>query len=61
METNSWLDPRIGRIIDLELEITEALSKGHKSHDEDKFKEHRAELEKLRAELKLERRAQGRG
>ena len=58
---NSWIDPRIGRIIDLELEITLALNAGHKAHDQDKFKEHREELKKLRAELKLEKHGQGRG
>jgi hypothetical protein len=58
---STWIDPRIGRIIELELEITDALSKGHKAAENDKFKEHREELKQLRAELKLERRAQGRG
>jgi hypothetical protein len=58
---NTWIDPRIGRIIELELEITDALSKGHKAAENDKFKEHREELKRLRAELKLKRRAQGRG
>lgn len=57
---NNWLDPRIGRIIELELEVTYALTKGHKAHEEDKFKEHRAELKRLRAELKLEKHGQGR-
>ena len=57
---NSWIDPRIGRIIELELEITDAVSKGHKATDNDKFKEHREELKRLREELKIERRAQGR-
>lgn len=57
---NSWVDPRIGRIIELELEITDAVSKGHKAADSDKFKKHREELKRLREELKLERRAQGR-
>jgi hypothetical protein len=58
---NSWIDPRINRIIELELEITDAVSKGHKAADNDKFKEHREELKRLREELKIERRAQGRG
>jgi hypothetical protein len=57
---NSWIDPRITRIIELELEITDALSKGHKAADDDKFKEYREELKRLREELKIERRAQGR-
>ena len=57
---NSWVDPRISRIVELELEITDALSKGYKAADDDKFKEHREELKRLREELKIERRAQGR-
>jgi ribosome assembly protein YihI (activator of Der GTPase) len=57
---NNWIDPRIGRIIELELEITDAVSKGHKPRDDDKFKEYREELKRLREELKFERRAQGR-
>jgi hypothetical protein len=57
---NSWIDPRVRRIVELELEITDAVSKGHKATDNDKFKEHREELKKLRDELKFERRAQGR-
>jgi len=57
---NSWVDPRISRIIELELEITDAVSKGHKAADSDNFKEHREELKRLREELKSERRAQGR-
>jgi len=57
---NSWIDPRVRRIVELELEITEAVSKGHKVTDNDKFKEHREEVKRLREELKTERRAQGR-
>jgi nitrogen fixation/metabolism regulation signal transduction histidine kinase len=56
-----WFDSRVGRIIELELEITKALIAGHKANEEDQFKSHREELKKLRGELKLERRAQGRG
>lgn len=57
---NSWIDPRVRRIVELELEITDAISKGHKATDSDKFKEHREEVKRLREELKTERRAQGR-
>lgn len=57
----SWFDSRVSRIIELELEITEALIAGHKAHEEDRFKSHREELKKLREEIKLERRAEGRG
>lgn len=49
---------KLSRIIKLELEITEALSKGHKASENDQFKEHREELKKLREELDLKRKAQ---
>lgn len=49
---------KLSRIVQLELEITEALSKGHKAAEDDQFKEHREELKKLREELNLKRRAQ---
>ena len=50
---NKYFDPRISRIIQLELIITEALSKGHKAHDNDEFSEYRKELKQLREELDL--------
>ena len=46
-------EEKIGRIIKLELEIVSAISEGHKACDNDKFKNHREELRKLRGELKL--------
>lgn len=49
---------KLSRIIKLELEITEALSKGHRASEDDQFKEHRKELKKLREELNLKRKAQ---
>ena len=52
----NYSDPRITRIIKLELEITEAIIDGHKSDGEDKFKAHREELERLRKELDIKRR-----
>jgi hypothetical protein len=51
-------EKKLGKIIKLELDITEALSKGHKASDNDKFKKHREQLKKLRDELGLKRRAQ---
>ena len=52
---NSYFDPKI---IQLELIITEALSKGHKAHENDEFSEYRKELKQLREELELKRQAQ---
>lgn len=52
------LEKKISRIIKMELEITEALSKGHKAKEDDQFKEYRSELKALREELNLKRRAQ---
>jgi hypothetical protein len=51
----NYNDPRISRIIKLELEITEALSKGHKASVEDQFKFHREELDRLRKQLNIKR------
>jgi hypothetical protein len=55
---NKYFDPRISRIIQLELIITEALSKGHKAKDDDEFEEYRKELKQLRKELDIKRQAQ---
>jgi hypothetical protein len=51
----NYSDPRITRIIKLELKITEAVINGHKSGVEDKFKTYREELERLRKELDIKR------
>ena len=45
-------------IVKLELEITLALSGGHKAADDDKFKQHRITLKQLREKHNLKRRAQ---
>jgi hypothetical protein len=50
---NKYYDPRISRVIELELIITKALFKGHKAYDNDEFKEYRKELKQLREELDL--------
>jgi hypothetical protein len=55
---NSYFDSRTSRIIQLELIITEALSKGHKAKDDDEFSEYRKELKQLREELDIKRQAQ---
>jgi ribosome assembly protein YihI (activator of Der GTPase) len=54
----NYFDPRIGEVIKMELEITEAISKGHKAQEDDQFQQYRIELKKLREELELKRRAQ---
>ena len=43
--------PKISRIIQIEMELTEAVMKGHKCHWGDVFKEKRNEMIKLRKEL----------
>jgi hypothetical protein len=55
---NKYYDSKISRIIQLELIITEALSKGHKAKDDDEFSEYRKELKQLREELDIKRQAQ---
>ena len=55
---NKYYDSRLSRIIQLELIITEALSKGHKAKDDDEFSGYRKELKQLREELGLKRQAQ---
>lgn len=48
----------IATIVKYELEMTEAISKGHKAADNDKFKEYRETLKQLRAKHNLKRKAQ---
>lgn len=43
----------ISRIIELETIVTEAVSKGHKSHTQDEFQPYREELKVLRKKLML--------
>ena len=45
-------------IVKLELEITMALSGGHKAADNDKFEQYRVILKQLREKYNLKRRAQ---
>ena len=45
-------------IVKLELEITMALSGGHKAANNDKFEQHRKTLKQLREKHNLKRRAQ---
>lgn len=43
----------ISRIIELEMIVTEAVSKGHKAHTQDEFQPFREELKVLRKKLML--------
>lgn len=42
---------KTSRIIELELEMTQAIVKGHRPHYDDEFQSHRDELLKLRTEI----------
>lgn len=58
----NWNDPRLSRIIELELEVTRAVILGHKPGQNDEFEEKRKELKRLREETgidKLVKRIQG--
>lgn len=48
---SKWNDPRISRIIKLELEITEAIYHGHHPAGNDKFESQRIEIARLREEV----------
>lgn len=50
-----WNDKRLSRIIKLELILNEAIYKGHKPKHDDEYKDIRAELKQLRAELGITR------
>jgi hypothetical protein len=49
--SSKWEDPRLSRIIELELEITEAIYYGHHPSGNDKFETKRIEIAKLREEV----------
>lgn len=43
--------PKISKIIQIELELTEAIRNGHKAHMGDEYKEKRNEMIRLRMEI----------
>lgn len=43
--------PKISRIIQIELELTEAVMNGHKAHLGDQYKDKRNEMIRLRSEI----------
>ncbi len=50
-ETTKWNDPRISRVIALELKVTRAIINGHRPAQNDEYENDRLELERLRKEL----------
>ena len=50
-------DPKISRVIELELKITRSIINGHKPIADDEFKLDREELEQLRKELNIKKRS----
>jgi hypothetical protein len=50
-------DPKISRVIELELKITRSIINGHKPSADDEFKLDREELEQLRKELNIKKRS----
>ncbi len=50
-------DPRISRIIELELKVTRAVINGHRPAENDEYKNDRLEIQKLRKEIENENRS----
>ena len=56
-ETTKWNDPRISRIIELELKVTRAIIQGHRPSQNDEYENDRLELQRLRKEIENEKRS----
>jgi hypothetical protein len=56
-ETTKWNDPRLSRIIELELKITRAIIQGHRPAENDEYQKERLEIQKLRKEIENENRS----
>ena len=50
-------DPRISRIIELELRVTRAVINGHQPAENDEYENDRLEIQKLRKEIENEKRS----
>jgi len=50
-------DPRISRIIELELKVTRAVINGHRPSENDEYQKERLEIQKLRKEIENENRS----
>ena len=53
-ETIKYNDPRISRIIELELRVTRAVINGHRPSENDEYENDRVELQRLRKEIENE-------
>jgi hypothetical protein len=53
MNWKHWKSPSLSKVIALELEITEAVLKGHKASHDDIYEEKRRELKRLREALEI--------
>jgi hypothetical protein len=56
-ETTKWNDPRLSRIIELELRVTRAVINGHRPAENDEYQKERLEIQKLRKEIENEKRS----
>jgi hypothetical protein len=56
-ETIKYNDPRIPRILELELKVTRAVINGHRPAENDEYENDRLELQKLRKEIENENRS----
>jgi hypothetical protein len=56
-ETIKYNDPRISRILELELRVTRAIIRGHRPLQNDEYEKDRLELENLRKEIEYEKRS----
>jgi len=52
-----WNDPRISRILELELKVTRAIIQGHRPSENDEYQKERLEIQKLRKEIENENRS----
>ena len=56
-ETIKYNDPRISRILELELKVTRAVINGHRPAENDEYENDRLEIQKLRKEIENEKRS----
>ena len=56
-ETTKYNDPRISRILELELKVTRAIIQGHRPSENDEYQKERLEIQKLRKEIENENRS----
>jgi hypothetical protein len=56
-ETTKYNDPRISRILELELKVTRAVINGHRPSENDEYQKERLEIQKLRKEIENENRS----